>query len=455
MSFRSLNFRLAFLFSTVFLVCSLLLFGITYGLLSRTLVRRQERRIDSLLLEFWALYQLSGLDRFARELPADPVAGFVIRVVDADGETAFLYLPASWAEDARALVDALAAAEAGGSARLEAGPDAKALRAGSLGLPDGNVLQVGVSIEEDLRVVRRFRGIYALVVAPLLLLSFAGGFFFSLRTLKPIQDLIRLIRSIIDTGRVDSRLPARGTGDELDVLVQLFNRMLGRIEALIRGLRDSLDGVAHDLRTPMTRLVGKAEMALASGDSDEPRRVLTACAEEARGMLAMLNTLLDISEAETGVMRLHRRETDIADLLRDMVELYQYAAEEKGIQLSGDFPASLVVSVDPNRFRQAVSNLLDNAVKYTPSGGTVRVAAVRERAAAVIEIVDTGVGVPTGELERIWERFFRSDRSRSEPGLGLGLSLVRAIVEAHNGGVDAVSRPGEGSEFRVRLPLPT
>jgi signal transduction histidine kinase len=162
---------------------------------------------------------------------------------------------------------------------------------------------------------------------------------------------------------------------------------------------------------------------------------------------------MDISEAETGVMKLDRKTIDLSSVVDDMVELYGYSAEEKNITIARESGESVIVSADLNRIRQVIANLLDNAIKYTPEQGTITVATGRQGEQAVVAIRDTGPGIPPKDLPHIWDRLFRGDQSRSQPGLGLGLGLVRAIVQAHGGEVAVESNPGKGSSFIVHLPL--
>jgi signal transduction histidine kinase len=248
-------------------------------------------------------------------------------------------------------------------------------------------------------------------------------------------------------------VPAREHGDALDELGVQVNAMLDRIESLIGGMRGALDNVAHDLRTPMMRLRGIAETALQSGDDPAAlREALADCLEESERVVAMLNTLMDISEAETGTMRLRRERVNLTELVAQAVELYEDVAEDSQVTIDNQASGDLWVEVDRTRMRRVLANLLDNALKYTPPGGRVTLATRATEDAVIFTVRDTGIGIPAEELPRIWERLYRGDKSRSARGLGLGLSLVKAIVEAHGGVVTVESEPERGSTFALRLP---
>jgi signal transduction histidine kinase len=375
-----------------------------------------------------------------------------VRTVGARQDVVFLSIPEAWRQFDKSQLATPALNGEEPWATLRTGTGGEELEVASIHLPDGTLFQVGRSTARREELLRRFRGVLLIDLISLLVTGLAGGAVLTWSALQPLRTLTSTVREIMRTGRTDRRVPVTDTSDELGELSVFVNAMLNRIDAVVAGMRGALDNVAHDLRTPMTRLRATAESALTSTDPATLRDALADCLEESDRVVAMLDTLMDISEAETGTMALHVETTNLCDVIRQSVELYEDLAEQRGVQMDSACDGDLRIPVDRNRMRQVVANLLDNAVKYTPSGGRIHIEARRDGPEAVLSVSDTGIGIPADELPRIWDRLYRGDMSRSERGLGLGLSLVKAIVEAHGGRVSVTSTPGAGSRFELRLP---
>lgn len=453
---HTLGFRLALWYAVIFVASSLALVGLTYLLLAASLRQYDRDTIETYLVQFAAAYARGGANGLAREIRRIEVAAapgpLFVRTVGARQDVLFLSMPEAWR---RFDLSQLATPSLSGEqtwATLRTGDGGDVLEVASVRLADGTLFQVGMSTQRRAELLRRFRRVLLLDFASIILIGLAGGASLTSSALRPVRTLAETVRAIMRTGRTDARVPVQDTGDALGELGALVNAMLDRIDAVLAGMRGALDNVAHDLRTPMTRLRGIAETALASNDPATLRDALGECLEESDRVVAMLNTLMDISEAETGTMSLHVEPTDFAQLIQQTVDLYEDLAEERGITIITNAAGELSVPVDRNRMRQVLANLLDNAVKYTPAGGRIEIAATRDGSDAVLSVSDTGIGITPDELPHIFERLYRGDKSRSARGLGLGLSLVKAIVEAHGGRVTVQSSPGSGTRFDLRLP---
>jgi signal transduction histidine kinase len=264
---------------------------------------------------------------------------------------------------------------------------------------------------------------------------------------------VRRTAQSIAKGTFDSRVPVKGTGDELDQLAVTFNGMLAQVETALSSMKEVNDNIAHDLRSPITRMRGVAEVTLADRASAEEYQVaLGRVIEECDRLLGMINTMLDISEAEAGIVQLQLAEVDLGEMMRDVADLFGPLAEGKHVAINFHVAGPLSLQGDARKLQRVLSNLLDNAIKYTPSGGSVMISGYGEDQAVRIVVSDTGMGVPEPELGHIFDRFYRGEKSRSEPGNGLGLSLARALITAHGGTITVTSAPGQGSEFTVTLP---
>jgi signal transduction histidine kinase len=406
--------------------------------------------------EYVLMEQAEGTDALLKEIrqehPSNQLAGFFVRVADNQNRTLILTVPRQFEKTNLKMSNNKNSGPTDNLLFLQGKKGEDVLQVTTGHLRNGYILQVGKGPEEREDLLERFREIFGLIMIPIVLIGLAAGAFLAFRSLMPIRDLIHTVRDI-DTGKMDARVPSNHTGDELDELVRLFNNMLEKIEILINGMQEALDNVAHDLRTPVTRLRTVVEMTLQSeNDQDALREALMDCAEESERIMTMLTTLLDISEAESGVMRLNIEEADIAAIIKDVVELYQYVAEEKQISISATVPEGLKARVDTGRIRQVVANLLDNAIKYSKKGDSIDIKVALKDNELKISVKDNGVGIAPEDLPRIFDRLYRGDKSRSRRGLGLGLSLVQAVIHAHKGHIEVHSRLGEGSCFTIGLP---
>jgi signal transduction histidine kinase len=425
--------RLALWYAALFVGGSVVIVFMTYWLTAASLAQRDREILNSKLGQYAAVYVRGGLSALTDTVQAEQRTAperLFVRVVDRGEEAIVLSQPEGW--------------------------DLERLETASLTLTDGTLVQVGKSTDAREQMLARFRAALGLVTLTVVIVALTGGFVVTRSAVRPIRRLTRAVARIVSTGRTDERvpLPGGGSGDAIDELTRLFNAMLDRIEGLVTAMRGALDNVSHDLRTPLTRLRGTAEMALVSApDAERYRDALADCMEESDRVLVMLNTLMDISEAESGAMHLNRDAVQLGEVVSRAVDLYRDVADAKGVALAAHIPGGVVVVADRTRLEQVAANLIDNALKYTPAGGRVDVEVLADGERARLRVRDTGPGIRPDELPHIWERLFRGDTSRTERGLGLGLSLVKAVVEAHGGTVEVESEPGQGSVFTVSLPV--
>jgi len=450
--FRTTTFKLTLVYLTVFALFAAFLLGY-FALNTRRLIT--EQITDTVNAEITGLseqYRLGGIRR-------------LVVVVDARARRpgSSLYLVTTFAGESLAgNVTALPPGTLDNPGWTETGyrrldeadpaehPEHHAL-ARVFQLPGGFRLLVGRDLDERERLYNIVLSAGRWSIAFVIVLGLAGGLFVTRRVLRRVDAMTETTRTIMH-GDLGGRLPVAGTGDELDRLAENLNVMLERIEALMRGVKEVSDNIAHDLKTPLTRLRNRAEQALRSANSDsEYRAALESTIEESDGLIRTFNALLMIARAESGQARDDMSEFDAAEIANDIGELYEPLAEEKGIVLTVEANAPAPLRGNRELISQALANLVDNSIKYAaPSGeaangakAQIVVRALSEGDRILLTVADSGPGIPEADRGRAVERFVRLEQSRSQPGSGLGLSLASAVARLHGGELTlADNQPG-------------
>jgi signal transduction histidine kinase len=455
--FRTIGFRISLWHFGVLILSGILLLVIVHFILAFLFIKEDRESVQEESIRIEGIFSTGGIAAIKEEI--DDQAGkeaFFIKFTDQNGKVEAASDPGNFEDYELNKIKNLKADKNGwlklwerqdNDFKFPLGPESMEIMSSKV---DHNTLLVGKTSEERMDLESRILFILAIVIVPFML---AIGTLLSQRALHPLREMIATVESI-QAGKMSSRVPTTGSGDELDVLAHLFNAMLEQIEKLIKGMQDSLDIVAHDLRTPITRLRATAETALQSASATETyREALADCMEESEQILSILETLMDISEAQTGAMKLRPEKVSVAKLIEDSIDLYSHVAEDRGLVIESSCVDDLFINVDSRRMRQALVNLVDNAMKYTQPGGRISLEAHQKNGEAIISISDTGSGIAPEELTKIWERLYRSDNAQTTKGIGLGLSLVRAIIQSHGGEVKVVSEVKKGSTFTIHLPL--
>jgi heavy metal sensor kinase len=456
---HTLAFRLTLWYAGIFTVSSCVAFLLFYTLITSIIRERTDRELLGQVAEFSTILSARGIETVKRvavlEARAAGVKKIFFRLLYPTGE-AFSSSNMSYWKDIGIRRSAIDQLVRGRSHVFEtiAIPERKdKVRILYAVIGPGVVLQLGQSMEHDSRFIDAFRRIFVTTMAFLIVLAAAVGWFMARRALSGVEAVTRTARNI-SGGTLENRVPVKPRSDEIDQLAITFNQMLDRIQKLVDEIREMSDNIAHDLRSPITRIRGMAEVTLTTGRSPAEYETMAASTiEECDRLLDMINTMLMISKAEAGVDKLTREQMDIAGLVRQACELFEPIAEDKGVAMSCDVVDTCLFFGDTRMIQRVLANLLDNAIKYTPSGGRVSVSVSEgEGDEVVVSVQDTGIGISPDDLPRIFERFYRCDQSRSQAGIGLGLSLARAIVQAHGGHIAVTSTPHKGSTFTITLP---
>ncbi len=443
------------------LICALFcggLFFVVSHKMARNLQVREDRAIQAELIEFSVIYAEGGVaglqHEFDYEVEALGSSQFFGRLLSPHEELIAASRLSGW-EGLEAELEKIDR-PAGGGLRLNTLYPADSplhARMGSLRLPDGSLLQFGLNRHTETRFFSKIQRILLRSCVLMLILSTFSVWLIARYAIKGVRRVTTAV-SRIQKNDLDHRVALGREGREINQLAEAFNNMLVRIQTLIHEMKEVSDNVAHDLRSPITRMRGIAETTLTGPQEiDLYREMGLSVLEESDRLTEMINTILEIAQAQSGLLDIRPAPVDLQALLRNAIDLFEPVAEAKQIELHLELPGDpLVLFGDKNRLQRVVANLIDNAIKYTPPGGAVTCRAGAAPDQVTLEICDSGPGISPEEAGRIFNRFYRGEKSRSTPGNGLGLSLAQTIVQAHGGTVSVESGPGEGSVFRVRLP---
>jgi two-component system OmpR family sensor kinase len=318
----------------------------------------------------------------------------------------------------------------------------------------GGVVIVGASLDDQQEALARLAALL-LVGGPVALVLAAGvGWLISGAALRPVERM-RSEAAAISASEPGRRLPVPGTGDEVARLAETLNAMLERLEEALERERRFVDDASHEIRTPLANLRTELELALRRSRSPEQlERAVVSAAQESERLTRLAEDLLVLARRDHGRLPVRREAVDLSEVVRAVVEGFAARAAEKGVAIDTHVPEGFLATVDPLRIRQALGNLLDNAIDHMPPGGRVTLVAAPEDGAVTFEVSDTGRGFPDGFLPRAFEPFARPDgaRSRLDGGTGLGLAIVRAVAEAHGGSAEARNRPEGGASVLLRIP---
>ncbi|MCP4114971.1 MAG: HAMP domain-containing protein [Desulfobacteraceae bacterium] len=457
--FRTLAFRLTLWYAGIFTVSSCVAFILFYFLVSRTILNRIDQDLLDKANGFSAVLSMKGVTGVKNlavlEARAAGEKKIFFRLLYPNGQVFATSHMAYW-KNLRVGEEAVKGLISGKKNVFETvalRPDSQRVRVLYHFSGPGVILQTGLSMETYSHFFVAFKRVFIVAMAVVVLLSALCGWFLSRKALAGVGAVTETA-SRISGSNLDARVPETGNQDELDYLAKTFNKMLDRIAGLVASIREMSDNIAHDLKSPITRIRGLAEITLVQGGDRQAFESMAASTiEESDRLLDMINTMLVISRADAGEGGFRFEPVDVSALVAEACDLFAPVAEDKGVGLECSVPGGAQVMADIGMLQRCLTNLMDNALKYTPARGRVWIEVDADPSDRVeIRVHDTGEGIGEEDRGRIFERFYRVDPSRSEAGAGLGLCLARVIARSHGGDVTVSSVVNGGSCFSISLP---
>lgn len=452
----SLLFRLTVLYALTFMGLAIIGFTIFYfRIYSVTLNRIDQELYDDSRL-YAELFANSGFaavrDKILGDAESEDPEKEFFRVLNTSGEILVSTDMSTWGDvDRYQAVSKLQDAAAGYFAQTiePSGKDKARIVTACVG--PTLLLQIGETLEDTEEYLDIFRDLLMILIVAFVIISTVIGWNLARRSLAGMGEVTQAAEDITN-GNYDRRVEVAGQFREVERLGAAFNTMLDQIQNLLQSMQQINDNIAHDLRSPLARIRGIAEMTIVKNkDIEDYKEMAVSTIEECDTLIDMINTMLDITEIEAGVDAAKIEVFDLDILVSEACELFRPLATAKSIDLQSTVKGPLPFKGDRKRMQRVVTNLLENAIKYTPDQGSVEIAAVNENGELRIDVKDTGSGISEKELSLIFQRFYRCDQSRSQSGVGLGLSLVKAYTESMNGKIYVESVPNQGSRFSLRF----
>jgi len=453
---KTLRLRLTLWHAGGFAALALVIFALAYYMVSQQLLHAVDIDLKDTAQEFAERLKVGGIAALQGEVDSETASHgenvFFARFLNQDHQVPVEHLSETWGfpiprPDPRG--KSLQWLNVGKG--VNGGP----VRVLALSVPDLGWIEIGLSLAEYQSQMHQIRSVFALALLVMVILGVLAGWL-QLRSVFRSVEQIRNAAISISNGELDRRIELHDSGQELSDLANDFNMMLDRIQLLLGEMRDVSDHIAHDLRTPVSRIRGLAETALMASHQDHATQTesLATIVEEADQLGDMINTMLEIAQTDAGLIDQQQEQVDLAALLREAHELFAPVAEDAGISLTMTLTNQpMPIMGNRARLQRAIANLIDNALKFSSSGSHVRLAAEAIDDAWLLHFHDEGIGISPEDIPHIFERFYRSDQSRSKPGNGLGLSYAASIIRSHGGDIQVKSAIGEGSTFIVLLPL--
>lgn len=453
--FRSLTARLTLLYALLFCLSVLIVFVVVSKSLDVRLLDMVDQELREEAEEFTNVLNAGGFSALKQHIQlegqSEDIEKVFIRILDVDHHSVLATDLQAWPvlpENSKPLHQA----GKGWFETLTAPVYPSPVRIYNQPLNDEFRFQTGILLSANELLMAHFRRTFAATLIAVLLVGATIGFYITRKALSGVQK-VREAADRISCGDLTGEITFQDGTEEINSLIHSVNHMQRKIKTLLQELQDVTNNIAHDLRSPVTRMRGMAETSLTGELTlDDYRGFAGAVIEECDSLVGMINTMLEIAETDAGIKPLVLQAVDVAEIVRDVAEIYSVVAEDKRIHVAlkiADQP--LIVSGDRSRLQRAFANLLDNALKFTPSGGRVLLDARQDGEKIVVTVTDNGTGISAADLTHVCERFYRADRSRSTPGTGLGLSLVQAIVQAHAGKLEIVSSETTGTQVTICL----